>query len=138
MHELFAQQVERTPHTSAVVFEEVTLTFAELHQRSNLLANYLQSKGVGAETVVGVMLERSVEVLVAVLGVLKAGGAYLPLDPEYPRERLQFMLADAAVRVLLTQEQLAESTGAAVEVICLDTDWPAIVAQGRLRSSQPQ
>ena len=107
VHELFARQVERTPHQTALVFGDVSLTFEELDQRSNLLANFLQGKGVGADTVVGVMLERSVEMLVAVLGVLKAGGAYLPLDPEYPAERRQFMLADAEVRVLLTQKQLA-------------------------------
>ena len=129
--ESFAQQVARTPHATAVVFEGVSLTFAELDQRSNQLASYLRSQwGVGAEIVVGVMLERSVEMVVAVLGVLKAGGAYLPLDPEYPAERLQFMLADAEVRVLLTQDQLADSTRAAVELICLDTDWHTIAAQG--------
>src|SRR5205814_2011814 len=88
-----------------------------------------ESKGVGADTVVGVMLERSVEMLVAVLGVLKAGGAYLPLDPEYPGERRQFMLADADVRVLLTHEQLVDSTSADVEIIRLDTDWRSIVEQ---------
>ena len=84
VHKLFTQQVERTPHAIAVVFDDVSLTFAEVNRRGNLLASYLQGRGVGADTVVGVMLERSVEMLVAVLGVLKAGGAYLPLDPEYP------------------------------------------------------
>ena len=129
VHELFAQQVKRTPHQTAVVFDDVSLTFAELDQRSNVVASYLQSKGVGADTVVGVMLERSVEMVVAVLGVLKAGGAYLPLDPEYPRERLQFMLADAAVGVLLTQEQLADSISADVDIIRLDTDWHVLFEQ---------
>ena len=109
VHELFERQVERTPNHTAVVFEDVSVTYLELNRRSNLLATHLRSMGVGADTVVGVMLERSVEMLVGVLGVLKAGGAYLPLDPQYPAERLQFMLADAAVRVLLTQEQLAHN-----------------------------
>src|SRR6185503_12738197 len=85
--------------------------------------------GVGADTVVGVMLERSVEMLVAVLGVLKSGGAYLPLDPNYPAERLQFMLTDADVSVLLTQQHLADGTSADVETVCLDADWQSIVAE---------
>ena len=120
VHELFARQVERTPHHTAVVFEDVSLTFLELNRQSNQLATHLQGMGVGPDTVVGVMLERSVEMLVAVLGVLKAGGAYLPLDPEYPTERLQFMLADAAVGVLLTQTHLAHNIAADVSIIRLD------------------
>ena len=130
VHELFAQQVARTPHQIALVFGDVSLTFEELNQRSNRVASYLRREGVSAETVVGVMLERSVEMLVAVLGVLKAGGAYLPLDPEYPAERLQFMLADAEVRVLLTQESLPGNIGGPnIRKVCLDTDWHAIVAE---------
>ncbi len=123
VHELFARQVARTPQETAVVFEDVSLTYLELDQRSNRLAAHLQSMGVEPDTIVGVMLERSVEMLVGVLGVLKAGGAYLPLDPEYPAERVQFMLADAAVRVLLTQTHLAHNVAADVEIIALDTDW---------------
>jgi amino acid adenylation domain-containing protein len=132
VHELFARQVERTPNHTAVIFQDVSLTFLELNRRSNLLATHLQGMGVGPDTVVGVMLERSLEMLVGVLGVLKAGGAYLPLDPEYPAERLQFMLADAAVPVLLTQKHLAHNIAAEVEIIRLDDvewDWDAIGAQ---------
>ncbi|HEU4507795.1 MAG TPA: amino acid adenylation domain-containing protein [Pyrinomonadaceae bacterium] len=122
VHEMFERQVERTPDHIAVVFEDVSLTYLELNRRSNLLATRLRSMGIGPDTVVGVMLERSVEMLVGVLGVLKAGGAYLPLDPQYPAERLQFMLTDAAVRVLLTQEQLAHNVATDVQIIRLDAD----------------
>ena len=93
--ELFEAQVARTPDAVAVVFEEQSLTYAELNARANQLAHYLIGKGVGPEVVVGLCVERSLEMVVGLIGILKAGGAYLPLDPGYPPERLAFMLADA-------------------------------------------
>ena len=91
----------------ALVFEEEKISYRELNERANQLAHHLRSLGVGPESPVGILLERSVEMVVALLGVLKAGGAYVPLDPEYPAERLRFMLEDAQVAVLITQPRLA-------------------------------
>jgi hypothetical protein len=101
VHELFAEQAARTPDAIALIFEDQRLTYAELDRRANQLAQYLRKRGVGPETLVGVCLERSLEMIIAVLGALKAGGAFLPLDPTYPPERLAFMLADAQPAVVL-------------------------------------
>ena len=127
IHQLFEQQVERTPEAVAVVFENQQLTYLQLNQRANQLAHHLQSLGVGPEVLAGVCVERSIEMVVGLLGILKAGGAYVPLDPNYPQERLSYMLADSGVEVLLTQQSLLESLlQNQVEVVCLDTDWGAI------------
>ena len=103
LHELFEAQVERSGESMALVSGEAEVSYEELNRRANQLAHYLRQQGVGPEVLVGILLERSVEMVVAVLGVLKAGGAYVPLDPVYPPERLRFMLEDAGVSVLLTQ-----------------------------------
>ncbi|NCS15837.1 MAG: amino acid adenylation domain-containing protein, partial [Microcystis aeruginosa G13-12] len=108
IHQLFEEQVERTPNAVAVVFEEQELTYNELNCRANQLAYYLQSLGVKPDELVGICVERSLEMIVGLLGILKAGGAYVPLDPEYPQERFSFMLEDSQVKVLLTQEHLVE------------------------------
>jgi amino acid adenylation domain-containing protein/non-ribosomal peptide synthase protein (TIGR01720 family) len=127
IHQLFEEQVERTPDAIAVVFKHQQLTYHQLNTRANQLAHYLRSLGVGADVLVGLCVERSLEMIVGVLGILKAGGAYLPLDPEYPTERLGFMLNDAQVPVLLTQHLLvAELPTHNAELVCLDTDWPLI------------
>jgi amino acid adenylation domain-containing protein len=109
IHQLVEAQVERTPHAPAVVHEGEVLTYRELNERANRLARCLRRLGVGPEVRVGVCLERSLEMVVAVLAAVKAGGAYVPLDPAYPAERLGFMLADSAAAVLLTQERLRET-----------------------------
>ena len=106
IHELFESQVERTPGAVAVMYEDQSLTYAELNAKANQLARYLRSQGVGPDQLVGICVERSLEMVVGLLGILKAGGAYVPLDPDYPPERLQYMLSDAAPKVLLTQERL--------------------------------
>ncbi len=106
LHGLVEAQARRTPSAAAVAFEGETLTYAELDARAESLAGALRGMGVGPESRVGVCMERSAELVVALLGVLKAGGAYVPLDPGYPAERLAYMVADAAVPVLLTQERL--------------------------------
>ncbi len=108
IHELFAEQARRTPESIAVISEGEQVSYAELDQRANQVANHLQSLGVGPEVVVGICVERSVAMVVGLLGILKAGGAYLPLDAEYPRERLEYMIEDAGVSVLLTQRELRE------------------------------
>ncbi len=125
--ELFAAQVAKSPDAVAVVFEDQTLTYAQLDARANQLAHHLQGLGVGPEVVVGLCVERSLEMMVGLLGILKAGGAYLPLDPNYPSERLAFMLDDVRAPVLLTQSTLlariGQHTGTTVR---LDADWPVI------------
>jgi amino acid adenylation domain-containing protein len=109
LHELVEEQAGRTPDHVAVTYEEQQLTYAELNLRANQLAHHLRGVGVRAGMLVGICLERSVEMVVALLGVLKAGAAYVPIDPEYPRERIGFMLDDAAAPVLLTQQRLIEN-----------------------------
>ena len=101
-HELFEQQVDRAPDAIAVVFEGQGLTYRELNRRANQVAHFLRKRGVGPDSLVGVSLKRSIELVVALLGVWKAGGAYIPLDPTYPSERLAFMVSDAKLETLLT------------------------------------
>src|SRR5437868_12458913 len=109
LHELIEEQVARTPEAVAVVYEDQSLTFSELDRRANQLAHHLRALGVGPEVRVGVCLERSLELVVALLGVLKAGVAYVPLDPGYPADRLAYMLADAHASVLLSQAPLVDT-----------------------------
>ncbi|RCJ22354.1 hypothetical protein A6S26_21595 [Nostoc sp. ATCC 43529] len=132
IHQLFEEQVERTPNALATVFKDQHLTYQQLNERANQLANYLQKLGVGPEVLVGICVDRSLETIVGVLGILKAGGAYVPLDPEYPQERLAFMLEDSQASVLLTQQRLVEHLPRhQAKVICLDTDWPAIATESK-------
>jgi non-ribosomal peptide synthetase component F len=129
VHQLFEAQVERTPDAIAVVFENQQLTYRELNSRANKIAHYLKTLGVGPDVLVGIYVERSVELVVGLLGILKAGGAYVPLDPAYPQERLAFILADAQVPVLLTQQRLVErllNDNSNAKVVLLDTDWETI------------
>ncbi|RCJ21837.1 hypothetical protein A6770_04165 [Nostoc minutum NIES-26] len=130
LHELFEAQVEKTPNAIAVIFQDKQLTFRELNQQANQLAHYLQASDVKSEVRVGIYLDRSLEMAIGILGVLKAGGTYVPLDPTYPKERIAFMLADAEVRVLLTQNSLFTSLPEySACVICLDIDWEIINQQ---------
>ncbi len=130
IHQLFEDQVERTPDVVAVVFEDQELTYWELNTRANQLAHHLEKLGVGPEEVVGICMERSHQMIVGILGILKAGGAYLPLDPKAPQERLSYILEDAKSSVLLTQQELvnnfSEYEG---HLVCLDTDWDAIATE---------
>lgn len=126
----FEEQVNRTPSAVAVAFGRHALTYAELNERANRLAHYLLERGVGPEMRVAVCLERSLEMIVAILGTLKAGGAYVPLDPGYPIERLGFMLDDSNAPVLLTQSGMREKLPAGwIHVIEMDADWNDIVLQ---------
>ncbi len=129
IHELFEAQVEKTPDAVAVIYAGESLTYAQLNHKANQLANYLQKLRVGAETLVGICLHRSLEAIVGILGTLKAGGAYVPLDPTYPSDRLGFMLQDAQVDILLTQESLVKQLPVTnAGVVCLDNDWETIAA----------
>ena len=143
IHQLFEEQVERTPDAIALEFEGKEITYRQLNRQANQLAHYLISLGIGPEKLVGICFERSIEMVVGLLGILKAGGAYVPLDPAYPKERLRFMLEDAQVSVLLTQEKLVEDRGWRVldgdprssildprlEPVYLDRDTPIIERQ---------
>lgn len=130
IHELFELQAQRTPEASAIEQQGQRLTYAELDQRANQLAQYLRKLGVGPETLVGLCVERSLDMAVGILGILKAGGAYVPLDPSYPKDRLAFMLADAQVMVLITQQHLAEVLPASsTPLLFLDADWSQIAQE---------
>ena len=130
IHQLFEAQVARAPEAVAVVFDDEQLTYRELNCRANQLAHNLRRKGVRAEVRVGIMVERSIDMVVGLLGILKAGGAYVPFDPAYPSERLSFMVEDAQVSVLLTQERLVERVPPDVtEVVCLESGWQEIVQE---------
>jgi amino acid adenylation domain-containing protein len=127
LHQLFEAQVAQTPDRDAVVFAGQSLTYRELNAKANQLAHYLRRSGVGPETLVGIYVERSLDMLIALLGVLKAGGAYVPLDPTYPHERIAFMLDDARVQILITQRQFVETLPLhGVTTVCMDTDWKNI------------
>ena len=131
LHASFERQVQRAPDAVAVEFEGERLTYRELNRRSNQLASYLRRLGVGPNVLVGICLERSLEMIVALIGVVKSGGAYLPLDPAYPAERLAFMLEDAQTSVLLTEERLLESLQVpeGVRVCRIDRDAEMIGAE---------
>lgn len=129
---LFEAQVARSPEAVAVSDGERRLTYHELNEKANQLAHYLQSLGVGPEVSVGLLIGRSLEMVVGTLGVLKAGGAYIPLDPQSPPERLSYMLDDAQVRVLLTQQKLLASLPpmAVAHVVSLETEAERLAGQG--------
>lgn len=117
IHLMFEAQVERTPDRIALVFEDRQLTYRELNNRANQVAHYLQKLTVGPEILVGLCLDRSIEMIVGLLAILKAGGAYVPLDPSYPRERLEYMLKDSRAALLLTQSGQLDSP---IQRVCLD------------------
>jgi amino acid adenylation domain-containing protein len=126
VHELFEEQVERAPDAiavSPVSPGKEELSYRELNRRANKLARYLRGMGIGPEVFVGIFMDRSIEMLVGLLAVLKSGAAYLPLDPQYPLERVRFMIEDSQARVVLTQHSLLDRLpDAATQTICLDAD----------------
>jgi amino acid adenylation domain-containing protein len=126
-HEVFEAEVRRHPERVAAVFAGCEIEYAELNRRANQLARRLRSMGVGPDVLVGVCVERSLEMLVSVLAVMKAGGAYVPLDPSYPEERLGYMVEDSGLAVLLTQEPLVRGwMEGAGRIVRLDSEWPEI------------
>ncbi len=129
LHTLFEAQAGLRPAATAATFENQRLSYGALNARANRLAHALRRRGVGPEVVVGLCVERSLEMIVGLLGVLKAGGAYLPLDPGYPEERLGFMIADAAPALILTQEALRGRLPDHVATLCLDAEWAAVAAE---------
>ncbi|HET6976591.1 MAG TPA: amino acid adenylation domain-containing protein [Pyrinomonadaceae bacterium] len=130
VHELFERQVQLSPDTVAVNFGDEQLTYRELNERANQLARYLLSLGVGPDSLVALALDRSLEMMIGLFGTLKAGAGYLPLDPDYPQSRLEYMMADSQAHILLTHEHLLERMplDRDHQVVCLDRDWQ-IIAQ---------
>ena len=127
LHTFFEEQAALTPERVALVYEDEQLTYGELNKRANQLAHHLRRLGVSTETLVAICLERSIEMVVGLLGILKTGGVYVPLDPSDPQQRLLFTLSDSQAPVLLTQSSLAaEFAGQPARVLCLDTDWDLI------------
>ncbi|MCP5003653.1 MAG: AMP-binding protein, partial [Planctomycetes bacterium] len=133
--DLFEAQVEKTPDNIAVVFENQQLSYQELNRKSNQLAHYLLSLKTDTDNgsmitdncIVGICVERSLEMLIGLLGILKGGSVYVPLDPDYPQSRLRFMLEDSGVDVLLSQSHLLERLPLSKsKVVCLDSEWQLI------------
>jgi amino acid adenylation domain-containing protein len=130
LHQWFETRVESAPDNVAVVFEDQSLTYQELNARANQLARYLRRLGVGPDVLVGMYLERSLEMVIGILGILKSGGAYVPMETAYPGERLAFMLEDTEAPVLLTQQSLlAHLPEHKALVVCLDTEWEKVAQE---------
>ncbi|MCB0164082.1 MAG: amino acid adenylation domain-containing protein [Anaerolineae bacterium] len=131
VHQLVEAQVEQTPDAVALVFEDKTLTYRALNDQANRLAAHLQTLGVAPDVIVGVCLERSLEMVIGLLAVLKAGAAYVPLDPAYPHSRLQFLVEDSGAKLIITQQHLVnmvESLGA-VQIVAIDNDHQSVVTR---------
>jgi len=126
IHQLFERQVLKTPNNIAICFGRSELTYQELNERANQVANHLLELGVKAETLVGICIERSLDMVIGILGVLKAGGAYVPMDPNYPEERLQFIMDDTNSPILITQNSLADNLPQKAQIVCLDKHWDII------------
>ena len=130
LHELIERQAERTPQAVACQFQDQSLSYEQLNARANQLAHRLRRHGVGPGQRVGIFIERSLEMMIGLLGIQKSGAAYVPLDPAYPAERIGMILEDAQVPVLITQRSLMDAmAGKAEHVLCLDSDWPSISAE---------
>lgn len=126
--DLFAQQAAQNPDTIALQFHDKTLTYEALNQSANQLAHYLIKQGVSNETLVGICIERSFELIIGLLAILKAGGCYVPFDPQYPKQRLDFMWEDTKVKYLLTQSQFVERLPVTEQIICID-DYENVITQ---------
>ena len=123
IHRLFEEQAQKTPNAIAVVFKNQQLNYTELNRKSNQLAHYLRNSGISRETRIGICLERSLDAVICVLGVLKTGGTYIPLEPIYPAERLNFMIKDSQAAIILTQKNVQPKLDAkGTKVVCIDTE----------------
>ncbi|KAA1243055.1 non-ribosomal peptide synthetase [Aquimarina sp. RZ0] len=129
--ELFSEQVAKTPDQVAMVYENKKMTYTELDKKSNQLAQYLQKKGVRHNTLVGIYIDRSFEMIIGILGVLKSGGAYVPVDTEYPQERIDYMLENAGVQIVLSTANIKSRLGQHedLDVVLLDQDWELIAME---------
>nr|WP_083858705.1 non-ribosomal peptide synthetase [Paenibacillus sp. OSY-SE] len=122
IHRLFEEQAERTPDAIAVMYENSQLTYRELNERANRLARTLRADGAGADRLVGLMVERSLDMMVGIIAILKSGGAYVPIDPEYPEERIRYMLEDSGTQIIVTQRHLQERIPGAGTRVILDDE----------------
>ena len=129
VHQLFEEQAQRTPENIAVAFAGTYLTYEELEGKANQLGNFLQKHGVGPEVKVGICMDKSLELIVAVLGTLKAGGAYVPIDPTYPSDRIAHMIEDSAVPILITRSEGVNLPPGNHLVLDIDADWPEIAVE---------
>ncbi len=120
LQELFQAQVERAPYKTALVYREKSITYRELNIRANQLAHALRSRGVGRDSIVGILVDRTMDMIIAALGVLKSGAAYMPVDPQYPEERIRFMMQDSGAAVMLTQSHYRDRMTFSATVIDLD------------------
>ncbi len=131
-HEIFEIQAERTPHAPAVALGNGVFSYRELNEQANQLAHYMRARGVGLESPVGICMESALDMPVAILGVLKAGGVYVPLDPEYPKDRLAYMIRDSGISLLLTRQSLASKLATeGVDVLCVDLERKSIALESR-------
>ena len=124
--DLFHEQVEKSPNALAVEFEGKKLTYLELNEKSNQLANFLLNKNLQPESLVPICLDRSLEMIIGILGILKAGGAYVPVDPTYPDERIEFVFSDTKANLIITTSDLKTRLQKVGELIVLDEEWPEI------------
>ncbi|MFE9250595.1 amino acid adenylation domain-containing protein [Streptomyces sp. NPDC007088] len=138
VHEFFEQQAARTPDATALVFQDVELTYGELNARANQLAHHLMERGVTTEDLVAVCVDRGPDMIVALLGVMKAGGAYVPVDPDYPTARIEFMLSDTRAPLVITQSHLADRLPAGSPQMLVDTEWDTLVAARPTTNPEPR
>jgi amino acid adenylation domain-containing protein len=138
IHQPFEEQASQTPNRVATVFERQTLSYGELNRRANQLAHHLKGLGVGPNVLVGLCVKRSLDMVVGLLGILKAGAAYVPMDPGYPKERLLYILEDSKASVVLTQESLVSGLPRfGGRTLCLDKDWSKIAGESAENLSGP-
>ena len=135
IHQLFEEQVERTPDNIAVIYGDNKLTYRQLNEKANRLARVLRAKGIGPDSIAGIMVKRSPKMLVGLMAILKAGGAYLPIDPEYPGDRINYMLEDSGAKILLTQNNLTAHMNTSAETIYIDDEKSFIGAPHNLEAA---
>ena len=123
VHALFEDQVQERPDSLAILFEDMEITYFELNQKANQLGHYLRSLGVGPEKLVGISLNRSMEMIISMLGVLKAGGGFVPIDPNYPEERISFMVEDSGINVLISSSDISIPVKDKIRLVNVDSDW---------------
>lgn len=135
VHQLFEEQAQKSEEKIALLLEGKSLTYRELNERANCVAHYLQKLGISRESVVGLCMDRSVDMVIGLFAILKAGGCYLPLDPTYPLERLKWMIKDSGMRILLTQEKFQGNLSFSGNILCIDKDWETVSKESKDNTS---
>jgi amino acid adenylation domain-containing protein len=130
IHQLFEQQAQLTPYATAVIFGEEHLSYKQLDERATLLCDYLSSRGAGPGALVGICLQRGMQMMTGLLAILKSGAAYVPIDPAYPRQRISYIIEDAAPKIILTEQELVQLLpDCNAELVCVDGEWPTRASQ---------